>query len=167
METLNEFGIDSNHLPNPELYIIINGKPAKSNNVWRSLVDVNKIKAALRKLKINWLYRNVNDDSIDESSKNFIQVVSNTTCKMLEKANCQDLEGLSAYTIRNLDSKIATGSDISQYKLMNVKEVPIDNRQEHLDLLCLFPTRQYGEHHPKQSYPAQTLSFSEYIKSRI
>ena len=125
----------------------------------------------LRKLKeINWLYRSVDDDSIDESSKNVIQVVSNTTCKMLEKANDQDLEGLSAYTIRNLDSKIVTGSDISQYKLMNVKEAPIDNRQEHLDLLCfptLFPTGQYGEHHPRQSYPAQTLSFSEYIKSKL
>uniref|UniRef100_A0A1X7VK32 OTU domain-containing protein n=1 Tax=Amphimedon queenslandica TaxID=400682 RepID=A0A1X7VK32_AMPQE len=48
METLNEVDIDSNHLPNPELYIIINGQPAKSNNVWSSLVDVNKIKAALR-----------------------------------------------------------------------------------------------------------------------
>uniref|UniRef100_A0A1X7V5A1 Uncharacterized protein n=1 Tax=Amphimedon queenslandica TaxID=400682 RepID=A0A1X7V5A1_AMPQE len=171
MKTLNEIGIDSNHLPNPELYIMINGQPTKSNNVWRSLVDVNKIKAALRKLiEINWLYRNVDDDSIDESSKNVIQVVSNTTCKMLEKANDQDLEDLSAYTIRNLDSKIATGSDISQYKLMNVKEEPIDNRQDHLDLLCfptLFPTGQYGEHHPRQSYPAQTLSFSEYIKSRL
>ena len=77
---------------------------------------------------------------------------------MLEKANDQVLEGLSAYTIRNLDSKIV--SDISQYKLMNVKEVPIDNRQEHLDLLCfptLFPTGQYVEHHPRQSYPAQTI----------
>uniref|UniRef100_A0A1X7T0A9 Helitron helicase-like domain-containing protein n=1 Tax=Amphimedon queenslandica TaxID=400682 RepID=A0A1X7T0A9_AMPQE len=89
---------------------------------------------------------------------------------MLEKANDQDLEGLWAYPIRNLDSKIATGSDISQYKLMNVKEAPIDNRQEHFDLLCfptLFRTGQYGEHHPRQSYEAQTLSFSEYIKSRI
>uniref|UniRef100_A0A1X7URW1 Uncharacterized protein n=1 Tax=Amphimedon queenslandica TaxID=400682 RepID=A0A1X7URW1_AMPQE len=51
METLNEVGIDSNHLPSPKLYIIINGQPTKSNNVWRSLVIVNKIKAALRKLK--------------------------------------------------------------------------------------------------------------------
>ena len=71
METLNEVGIESNHLPDPELYIIINGQPTKSNNVW--VVDVNKIIAALRKL----------NDSIDESSKNVIQVVSNTTCKML------------------------------------------------------------------------------------
>uniref|UniRef100_A0A1X7TH57 DUF6570 domain-containing protein n=1 Tax=Amphimedon queenslandica TaxID=400682 RepID=A0A1X7TH57_AMPQE len=30
METLNEIGIDSNHMPNPELYII---HPTKSNNV--------------------------------------------------------------------------------------------------------------------------------------
>uniref|UniRef100_A0A1X7SJ22 Uncharacterized protein n=1 Tax=Amphimedon queenslandica TaxID=400682 RepID=A0A1X7SJ22_AMPQE len=126
MKTLNEIGIDSNHLPNPELNIIVNGQPTKSNNVWCSLVDVNKIKAALRKLKeINWLYRNV-DDSIDELCKNFIQVLSNTNCKMLEKANDQDFERLSAYTIRDLDSKIATGSDISQYKVMNVKEAPID-----------------------------------------
>uniref|UniRef100_A0A1X7U9K6 DUF6570 domain-containing protein n=1 Tax=Amphimedon queenslandica TaxID=400682 RepID=A0A1X7U9K6_AMPQE len=51
METLNEIGIDFNHLPNPELYIIINGQLTESNNVWHSLVDVNKIKAALRKLK--------------------------------------------------------------------------------------------------------------------
>ena len=57
METLNEV-VDSNHLPDPELYIIINGQLTKSNNVWRSLVDVDKIKAAFRKLKeINWLYR--------------------------------------------------------------------------------------------------------------
>ena len=50
MENLNEIGIDSNHLPDPELYIIINGQPTKSNTVWCSLVDVNKIEAALRKL---------------------------------------------------------------------------------------------------------------------
>ena len=55
---------------------------------------------------------------------------------MLEKANDQDLEGLSAYTIRNLHSKIVTVSDISQYKLMNVKEAPINNRQEHLEQIC-------------------------------
>uniref|UniRef100_A0A1X7TPL9 Uncharacterized protein n=1 Tax=Amphimedon queenslandica TaxID=400682 RepID=A0A1X7TPL9_AMPQE len=107
METLNEIGIDSNHLPIPELYIIINGQPTKSKYVWRSVVDVNKIKAALRKLKeINWLYRNIDDDFIDNLSKSVMQVVSNTSCKMLEKANDQDLEGLWAYTIRNLDSKI-------------------------------------------------------------
>ena len=52
METLNEVGIDSNHLPDPELYIIINGQLTKSNNVWCSLVDVNKIKAAIKRNKL-------------------------------------------------------------------------------------------------------------------
>ena len=44
---------------------------------------------------------------------------------------------------------------------MNVKQAPLDNRQEHLDVFgfpTLFPTGQYGEHHPRQRYPAQTLS---------
>uniref|UniRef100_A0A1X7TRC4 Uncharacterized protein n=1 Tax=Amphimedon queenslandica TaxID=400682 RepID=A0A1X7TRC4_AMPQE len=69
METLNDVGLNSNLLPNPEFYIVIIGQPTKSNNVWRSLVDVKNIKAALRKLKeINWLYRSVDDDSIDELS---------------------------------------------------------------------------------------------------
>uniref|UniRef100_A0A1X7VS68 Uncharacterized protein n=1 Tax=Amphimedon queenslandica TaxID=400682 RepID=A0A1X7VS68_AMPQE len=49
MKTLSEVSIDSNHLPNPELYIIINGQPTISNNVWRSLV--NKMKGALIILK--------------------------------------------------------------------------------------------------------------------
>uniref|UniRef100_A0A1X7VTG7 Uncharacterized protein n=1 Tax=Amphimedon queenslandica TaxID=400682 RepID=A0A1X7VTG7_AMPQE len=89
---------------------------------------------------------------------------------MLEKANDQDIEDLLAYTIRNLDSKIATHFDIRQYKLVSVEEATIDNRKEHLDLLCfltLFPTGQYGEHHPRQSNPAQTLSFSKYIISTL
>uniref|UniRef100_A0A1X7SQQ1 Uncharacterized protein n=1 Tax=Amphimedon queenslandica TaxID=400682 RepID=A0A1X7SQQ1_AMPQE len=49
METLNEVGHNSNLLPNPELYIVINGQPTKSNNVWHSLVDVKKIKAVIRR----------------------------------------------------------------------------------------------------------------------
>ena len=51
MATLDEAGIDSPNLPKPELYIIVNGQPTKSNTVWQTLVDVNRIKAALLKLK--------------------------------------------------------------------------------------------------------------------
>ena len=38
-------------LPDPELYIIVNGKPTKSKIVWRSLVNVAHINAAVHKLK--------------------------------------------------------------------------------------------------------------------
>ena len=43
---------DSNEtLASPELYIIVNGRPTKNKVVWRTLVDVNHIKEAVRKLK--------------------------------------------------------------------------------------------------------------------
>ena len=57
-------------------------------------------------------------------------------CKMLEKATEADVQGLQAFTIRKLDKKIVKDSDISQYKLLNVREQAIDDRQSHLDLMC-------------------------------
>ena len=36
MATLDEAGIDSPKLPKPELYIIVNGQPTKSNTVWQT-----------------------------------------------------------------------------------------------------------------------------------
>ena len=46
VETVDEV-IASEVLPEPELYIIINGKPAKNNVLWRDLVDVEDLKAAI------------------------------------------------------------------------------------------------------------------------
>ena len=76
------------------------------------------------------------------------------------------MQGLQAFTIRKLDTKIVKDSDISQYKLLNVREQAIDDRQSHLDLMCfpnLFPTVRFGENHPRQV----KLDFSEYVKSRL
>uniref|UniRef100_A0A1X7TFU7 Uncharacterized protein n=1 Tax=Amphimedon queenslandica TaxID=400682 RepID=A0A1X7TFU7_AMPQE len=82
MDTLNEVGIESNYLPNSQLYIIINEQRTKSHNVWRNLVNIYKINAALRKLKEKkWIYRNADDYSIEELCNNVIEVVSNTNCK--------------------------------------------------------------------------------------
>ena len=154
-------------LPDPELYIIVNGTPTKSNVVWRSLVDVNQVKQALLKLKqINWLYTDVDDDSVDEAAKKVIEVVSNTSSTMLEKATTDEIDAFQAYTIRNLDKKLSTQPDIEQYKVLNVKEDPLSNRQKHLDVLCfpvLFPTGKFGEHHPRE---AKILP-SEYAKARL
>ena len=57
-------------------------------------------------------------------------------------------------------------SDISKYKLLNVREQAIDDRQSHLDLMCfpnLFPTGRFGENYPRQ----EKLDFTEYVKSRL
>ena len=56
LETLDQVGCSSGVLPDPELYIIVNGKPTKSKVVWRSLVDVKQVKLAINTLRTcNWL----------------------------------------------------------------------------------------------------------------
>ena len=166
METLDKMK-DTHMLPSPELYIIINGKPTKGKVMWRSLVDVNDLTAAVRKLKeINWLYKDVDEQSLDEVTKQVKEVTSNTTSTMLVKATKEDIAEFQCYTIRNMDNKMSTGSDIDQYKIENVQESPISNKQLHLDVMCfpvLFPTGEFGEHHSHEV----KLSTSEYIKSQL
>ena len=59
LETINDINIDkSENLPSPELYSMINGKPAKNKVIWQSIVNVNIVKAAVNKLsKINVFIR--------------------------------------------------------------------------------------------------------------
>ena len=154
LETLDQVESAKTALPDPELYIIVNGKPTKNKIVWRTLVDVNRVKKAVDKLKeINWLYEDVSDDAVDDSTRQVIEVVNSTTSIMLEKADESDIAGFQAYTVRSLDNKLPTDSDIDQYKVMNVSEHPLDSRRLHLDLMCfpaLFPTGAFGENHPRE-----------------
>ena len=147
-------------LPDPELYIIVIA-PTKDKVVWQGLVDIDNVRRAVEKLKdTNWLYRNVDEGSIDEAAKKAVEVVSGATSSVLEKASEDDVRGLQAYTIRKMDQYMPTGKDIDHYKLLSVSEKPLDNRQKYLDVLCfptLFPTGQYGEFHPR----AARLTFSE------
>ena len=56
--------------------------------------------------------------------------------------------------------------DVEQYKMLNVKDDPIQSRQTHLDVMCfptLFPSGQFGEFHPRDKH----VSASEYAKSRL
>ena len=53
-------------LGKPQLYVVVNGIPTKKKVIWRSLVDVNNVKAAVAKLKeINWLYSDVEPDKVE------------------------------------------------------------------------------------------------------
>ena len=95
-------------LPDPELYIIINGKPTKSKIVWYSLVNVANINAAVCKLKeINWLNGVVHKDSVDDVYKKVIEITNSATSRMLAKASESDLSGFQAFTVRNLDNKLS------------------------------------------------------------
>ena len=58
------------------------------------------------KLKeINWLYKVVDDDSVDKSAKKVIEVCDSATGEMIEKVTPQDVAGFQAFTIRYLDQK--------------------------------------------------------------
>ena len=144
-----------------------NGKPTKNKIVWRSLVNIDNIKAAVDKLRqINWLYKDVAGGSVDEAVKQVIEVTNSSMSAMLEKASNDDIAGFRSFTIRNLDNRLSTESDIDQYKLLSVREQALDNRQMHLDVMCfpgLFPTGYFGEFHPRE----KKISHSEFIKSRL
>ena len=74
------------------------------------------------------------DDSVDAVSKKVIAIANSASSIMLDKADECDISGFQAFTIRNLD-KLLTESDIKQYKLLSVREDPIDNRQQYLDVV--------------------------------
>ena len=93
------------------------------------------------------LYKDVAGGSIDEAVK---QVTNSSTSAMLEKASNNDIAGLQSFTIRNLDNRLSTESDIDQYKLLSVREQALDNRQMHLDVRVCFREKN-----------------SEFIKSRL
>ena len=154
-------------LPKPELYIIVNGQPKSGKVVWQTLVNVNAIKAAVQKLKeINWLYKDCDDNCIDEAAKQVIGTGDNSTTPMLVKASKEDVVGFQAYTIRPMNEKCSTMSDIEQYKLLSVKDNALDNRQKFLDVMCfphLFPSGTFGQFHPRQV----KLTASEYAKMRL
>ena len=132
------------------------------------VVNVDHIKAAVQKLReINWLYSEIKDDSVDEVSKKVIEIVNNASSIMLDKADDRDTSGFQAFTIRNLDNKLLTESDIEQYKLLSVREDPIDNRQQCLDVMCfptLYPTGKFCKYHPRE---VKKISHSEFDKSRL
>ena len=50
-KTIKTLSESEPELPNPELYVIVDGAPTKEKVIWRSFIDINKIKATLYKLK--------------------------------------------------------------------------------------------------------------------
>ena len=105
LKTLEEVEHPSTALPEPELYIIVNGRPTKGEVVWRSLVNVDLVKTATKTLKeINWLYKDVNVESVDKAVKRVVEVTNSASSTMLQKASADDIAGFQAYTIRSLDN---------------------------------------------------------------
>ena len=104
--------------------------------------------------EINWLYANVDENSLDDASRHIVEAVSDTTSKMLAQVSTDDVSEYQSYTIRRLDQRQSNKPDTDQYKLMDVQEDAISNKFKHLDVLCfptLFPTGRFGESHPRDN----------------
>ena len=68
--------------------------------IWQSLINVDMLKSALRKLKsINWLYADVNENSLDDASRQIVESVSDTSSKMLEKVSADDVSLYQSYVL--------------------------------------------------------------------
>ena len=162
METLDQVQSLSESLPVPEVSIMLHTAPTKRNVVYRSLVSVDKIKAALRWLTCNnRFYCGVDESCIEDET--VIQELDKATSDVLKKTNLSDLQ---SYTIRDMDTRQPITPDVENYKMNRIQEHPLDNRQKHLDVLCfpnLFPTGEFGLFHSRQ----KNLDPSEYIKSRL
>ena len=120
----NSRGMSSVGLPNPELYIVVSGKPSKQKVLWQSMLNVAHVTAAIQKLKqINWLYANIDVSSVGDACQRIIESISDTTSTMLVNATAEDVKSFQAYTIRRLDQKQSNLSDTEHYKLMNVRKM--------------------------------------------
>ena len=79
-------------LPEPELYIILNSNSKSKKTIWQSLINVDELKAAVMQLKAsNWLYKNLDENSLDDTSRHIIETVSKTNSTMLEKVNTDEV----------------------------------------------------------------------------
>ena len=150
-------------LPDPELCIIVNSKSKTKKTVWQSLINVDRLRDALRKLKdINCMYADVDEASLDAASRRIIESVSDTSSTMLKKVCAEDVSSYQSYTIRRLDRKEPNVPDTDQYKLSSVQENALSNKFTYLDIMCfptLFPSGRFAESHP-QEIPIHKVSLS-------
>ena len=73
-------------LPDPKLYIIIDGCPTKDKIVWQGLVDVPRVKQAAQKLQeTNWLYASVDATCVDEAAKKTVEKLSTMPAVLIWK----------------------------------------------------------------------------------
>ena len=62
-------------LPDPELYNIVDGRPTKDKVVWQGIGDVDNVRHAVDKLRdINWLYKTLDENSVDEATKKLLKL---------------------------------------------------------------------------------------------
>ena len=123
-------------MPDPEIYVLVHGKPSKNK---QNLVNVGHVRAAVSTL-------------LSSVSRRIVGSVSDTTSSKLVKVSAEDISSFQAYTIRRLGQTQLSLTDSEHFKLINVKENALSNKLKHLDMLCfptLFPSGKFWESHQR------------------
>ena len=140
-------------LPSAEAFhILINGLPTKSHNIWRSLVDLDKVYKAINWLVVNNPYYSavtINQIQNTETALLFSdnddtknnQNVSNGESSYLTQFN--DIN-LVHYSVIDLDKNNINAPDIAKYSCKRVCTAPLTNRDKDLDHLCFHQLFPYG-----------------------
>lgn len=143
----------------------------KSNNIWRSIFDLEKIIKALNWLKKNnKYYKNINiasldnfplnsmfaDNIEDESEKNDEQKSDDNKKSMLQHKIAQ-VEIEHQYTLFEMSKTIPNLSDIEKYDQQRVEATPLNHKSQDLDHLCFPNVFSYGT---GVAYDKQTITIT-------
>ncbi len=143
------------------LNFIINGLPTKTGNIWRGLVDLDKVYKALDWLiENNILYKDVridmalkckgsqmlNEDAIDDKigETNNLVMTDDDLQSYLTKIEKEPLNHLTVLDIDKINENI---SDIDKYAMNRIITEPLKDRDINMDHLCfvdVFPKGRHG-----------------------
>ncbi|KAL6421584.1 hypothetical protein ACFW04_014313 [Cataglyphis niger] len=164
-ETLNKLCSTTDPInDNRELYILFRDIPTKSKIIWEEIVNVKKVFDALTWLKQteNTEEMSLNDipellnDSIEEINNNIIEIILEDQQKAMLTQVTDERDGYyEQYTIYLLHKK----------KANKTADLPLDNREKYLDLMCfpdLYPFGINGQHETKVK-----LFDHKFIKCRL
>ncbi len=139
------------------LNFIINGLPTKTGNIWRGLVNLDKVYKALDWLKINnILYHDVTINTILKSQESLMLSEDANEGSNVNVMNAEDLqsylnkieqEPLNHLTVLDIDKINENISDIDKYAMKRVVSEPLKDRDTNMDHLCfvdVFPKGRHG-----------------------
>ena len=159
------------------LTILVGGQPTKRNKIWTSVVDFNKLHAALAWLKTNnHLYKNVPTYSVDdirhivasrEDKRETAAVAVNDDDALLQNLDAASKSFLyENFTVQPLNAGYPENVPFD-YQMRQVHGQGGDIFDSDLDVKAfpeLFPTGEFGIRDVKR---AAKISSSEFIKSRL
>lgn len=143
METLNALPENDEMPVEQHLLIILNSAPTKNLQIWKLLIDIDKVKGAfLWLIKNNPFCKDVHPDwcpldemeLTDEDPPNaetidsFRAVAKKPMIRKIDKAEGEFL--ISRYTVHPLSPNVPQESDLEQYQMQRVEAQIIGSREK-------------------------------------